>query len=315
MVSLEKLNAIASKFWDTDDEDFPTDSHTHDISDSSPSSSESPKISVVSKPSTPELLKKRRKKRKRKSEKLLRTNSSTEKVSFEKASESKQKRMKSKKQSANQDSEILNSAPTESYRESIQQTDDIASNQPGGDGDFESIQDAEDAGNSAKKRKVVVVDATEIIQRVDRFRGIGKEKKKPRKVDAFKKTENMAKKFYRSTYQIIDELGAAHLKGKEKKDWAARKVTERGGKAPKSQKVPFRIMKGMRRKQKNRESSQRERDREAGNLVRKVRKSRLRDAPTDNPVPTVGHLEQGVLRVRRGRLGAGPAKRGGRMRM
>ena len=55
-----------------------------------------------------------------------------------------------------------------------------------------------------------------------------------------------------SAWSAVKMLGVSQLKGREKREHEARRIVELGGRAPKAQKVPYKILVGMRRKQKER---------------------------------------------------------------
>ena len=59
-------------------------------------------------------------------------------------------------------------------------------------------------------------------------------------------------KDFDSAWAAVKMLGASQLTGRAKREHEARRIVSLGGRAPKAQKVPYKILVGMRRKQKER---------------------------------------------------------------
>eukprot|EP00802_Teleaulax_amphioxeia_P021925 Tamp_22323.p1 GENE.Tamp_22323~~Tamp_22323.p1 ORF type:complete len:326 (+),score=100.52 Tamp_22323:73-1050(+) len=93
-----------------------------------------------------------------------------------------------------------------------------------------------------------------------------------------------------STARIVEELGASRFEGRDKKQWELKRLKALGAKAPKNEKCPIFILKGMRAKAKEREAKQKARDMETGMAIKKTKKK-------TKPTSINSHHTTGVLKV------------------
>jgi len=116
--------------------------------------------------------------------------------------------------------------------------------------------------------------------------------------------ERQAKKDRRQLWKSVRALGSVGLKGKEKWQYKMDLIKKVGGKAPKNRKVPYKILVGMRAKERKR-TQWRENDmRESGVVVGKSnsflnlpkKKGKRRSAAADGIMrPAFGHMKGGTL--------------------
>lgn len=69
---------------------------------------------------------------------------------------------------------------------------------------------------------------------------------------------------FASLQKEVTELGASQLEGKAKKEYETRKLLALGARKEKGQKMPLRMLQGIRKKSAKREAAQRELERQAG---------------------------------------------------
>ena len=75
-----------------------------------------------------------------------------------------------------------------------------------------------------------------------------------------------------STARMVEQLGASMFVGREKKAWELKRLKALGAKAPKNEKTPIFILKGMRAKAKEREEKRKVMELQAGLAVKKTKK-------------------------------------------
>jgi hypothetical protein len=93
-----------------------------------------------------------------------------------------------------------------------------------------------------------------------------------------------------SAARIVNEVGASSFVGREKKAWELQRLKALGAKAPKNEKVPIFILKGMRAKGKEREKKRKEYELQTGMAVKKPKKK--------GPSKSINSLNtSGVMRV------------------
>ncbi|KAG5189921.1 hypothetical protein JKP88DRAFT_352953 [Tribonema minus] len=68
--------------------------------------------------------------------------------------------------------------------------------------------------------------------------------------------------------RFVNDLGTAQFTGKQKKEHEAAKIVALGGQAPKAQKMPYKILMGMRNKAKEREAKRLQAEKESGAAAR-----------------------------------------------
>lgn len=103
--------------------------------------------------------------------------------------------------------------------------------------------------------------------------------------------------------------GAAQLTGYEKKVYDVRKIVELGGKAPKAEKTPLKILMGKRAKQKQREAKRQQELKESGVVV-----ARKRPALASNLAAAAGGGSSRHDKRGSGDIGASPYPVVGRMK-
>eukprot|EP00611_Tribonema_gayanum_P018422 TRINITY_DN31539_c0_g1_i1.p1 TRINITY_DN31539_c0_g1~~TRINITY_DN31539_c0_g1_i1.p1 ORF type:complete len:194 (+),score=22.69 TRINITY_DN31539_c0_g1_i1:103-684(+) len=69
---------------------------------------------------------------------------------------------------------------------------------------------------------------------------------------------------FRAAWVSVNDLGTAQFTGKQKKEHEAAKIVALGGQAPKAQKMPYKILMGMRNKAKEREAKRLQAEKESG---------------------------------------------------
>mmetsp|Transcript_37777 Transcript_37777/g.43152 ORF Transcript_37777/g.43152 Transcript_37777/m.43152 type:complete len:178 (-) Transcript_37777:135-668(-) len=104
------------------------------------------------------------------------------------------------------------------------------------------------------------------------------------------------------TAREIHSYGATAFKGKQKRDYENEQYKMLTGREKKQQKVPVKIVRGIKKKRVQREKREAELAREAGLVVPEssMKKSRERQHTRNvhGPEPSIGRLRKGVLKVR-----------------
>ncbi|CAN0113515.1 unnamed protein product, partial [Scytosiphon promiscuus] len=139
---------------------------------------------------------------------------------------------------------------------------------------------------------------------------------------------------YQQIWKAVTDLGAEQFTGKEKKAYEARKIVERGGRAPKDPRMPYVMLQGLRKKAKQREEQREAMEAEAGVVTGNAGSARRKSAQTDRggggsryvglvppsggglenavffgPAPSMGMMKSGVLHISRNTAPPGVRKR------
>ena len=100
--------------------------------------------------------------------------------------------------------------------------------------------------------------------------------------------------------QIV-ALGATQLQGHAKREYEAKRLVDMGARAPRRQRMPFRMAMGIKRKRDVREKRQRDLDRAMGLKVKKKRKQKRpgTESAGSGLKVGIGRLNRGVLKLSR----------------
>jgi hypothetical protein len=139
-----------------------------------------------------------------------------------------------------------------------------------------------------------------------------RKKKRPRPGEADAKKPGKQQPARKPIWKSVNELGAEQFTGRQKRAHEERKITSAGGRAPKRQSYPLKMLLGMRAKQRKREAREEEEERQSGVVTGKRRRSSAgsaarerklkgdKEADVFGPAPTVGggKFRDGVFRVK-----------------
>ncbi|CBJ27172.1 hypothetical protein Esi_0058_0057 [Ectocarpus siliculosus] len=129
--------------------------------------------------------------------------------------------------------------------------------------------------NRPKPRKTARVDGGDVTKRSDGAAGAaagGGGRKRPRAPSW--------ERDYQQIWKAVTDLGSEQFTGKEKKAYEARKIVERGGRAPKDPRMPYVMLQGLRKKAKQREERREAMEAEAGVVTGNAGSARRKSAQT-----------------------------------
>ncbi|CAM9363729.1 unnamed protein product [Ectocarpus sp. 13 AM-2016] len=194
-------------------------------------------------------------------------------------------------------------------------------------GAYSSAQNLKEK-NRPKPRKTARVDGGDVTKRSDGAAAAGGAggRKRPRAPSW--------ERDYQQIWKAVTDLGSEQFTGKEKKAYEARKIVERGGRAPKDPRMPYVMLQGLRKKAKQREERREAMEAEAGVITGNAGSARRKSAQTSRgrggggggssrgggsergggsssfgPAPSMGMMKSGVLHISRNTAPPGVRKR------
>ena len=106
-----------------------------------------------------------------------------------------------------------------------------------------------------------------------------------------------------SLWEEVEVLGASSFSGQKKRDFDKKQLERLGAKASKNQKMPLTMLRGMRKKQRQREDWERQDMRDmgltVGKRVKKAKKADLTGGMASLKETGVGKFSKGMLKIRR----------------
>lgn len=158
---------------------------------------------------------------------------------------------------------------------------------------------------SKRKKAVVVVQAPDAFPDFSHFDPTGSKQRKSFYIMSHNKDTRLHFDFDTSVREV-HELGSSQFTGKLKRELEADQFRALVGREKKKEKVPVKIVRGIKKAAAKRVARQEKEAKESGLVTAKTGKTKLkkkfseqnrRDSRLHGPAPTTGFMSKGVLRV------------------